>query len=174
VALTNYAASSGPTAHADNAACSCPSAAAWNAYALAVYDAGDTFAGPFFRHGTCTKASDVRDGLSNTIFFGEVRPLCSAHHRCGWATSNDGQGLTSTLVPINYDSCNPNPGMDADGQSCHSYCNWNMELGFRSLHPGGAQFVMGDGSVHFLSESIDHWTYQYLGAKADGHVVSVP
>jgi prepilin-type N-terminal cleavage/methylation domain-containing protein/prepilin-type processing-associated H-X9-DG protein len=174
VALHNYAASHGPSAHANNDVCSCSTYDTWNAYALAPYDDPTNFAGPFSRLGTCTKATDIRDGLSNTIFFGEVRPLCSIHNQQGWATSNNGQGLVSTLVPINYDSCNPNPGMDPDGQSCHSFCNWNMELGFKSLHPGGAQFLMGDGSVHFFLETIDHWTYQYLGAKADGHVVSVP
>lgn len=32
-------------------------------------------------------------------------------------------------------------------------------------------FLLGDGSVHFISESIDHWNYQRLGNKADGEVV---
>jgi hypothetical protein len=35
-------------------------------------------------------------------------------------------------------------------------------------------FLMGDGSVHLLSDSIDHWTYQYLGAIADDQVITVP
>ena len=57
---------------------------------------------------------------------------------------------------------------------CKRYCNWNTELGFKSRHPGGAQFLFGDGSVHFLPETIDHWNYQYLGAKADGQVAQLP
>ncbi len=165
VALHNYAASVGPTEQHDNPACSCPAAAAWNAYALAPFTG---FAGPFMRYGICCRAADVTDGLSNTIFFGEVRPSCSLTNSAGWATSNDGQGLTSTLIPINYDSCST-----ADPDNCRNYCNWNMELGFKSSHSGGAQFLMGDGSVHFLLETIDHWTYQYLGAKADGHAANV-
>jgi hypothetical protein len=32
--------------------------------------------------------------------------------------------------------------------------------------------VFGDGSVRSLSESMDHGTYQLLGAKADG--VTIP
>ena len=34
-------------------------------------------------------------------------------------------------------------------------------------------FLFGDGSVQFLNESIDHQSYQYLGAKADGETVSL-
>ena len=39
-------------------------------------------------------------------------------------------------------------------------------------HPGVSQFVFGDGSVRSLSESINHGTYQLLGAKGDG--VTIP
>ena len=49
-----------------------------------------------------------------------------------------------------------------------------MELGFRSRHPGGAQFLFGDGAVHFLPEDIDYQNYQYLGAKADGQLAKFP
>ncbi|HEX5447252.1 MAG TPA: DUF1559 domain-containing protein, partial [Pirellulales bacterium] len=40
--------------------------------------------------------------------------------------------------------------------------------GFESMHPGGAQFGFGDGSVRFLSQDVDHLTYQRLGHRADG------
>jgi len=167
-ALHNYAASKGPTAHSDNPGCSCPAADAWNAYALHPYSDSAGSAGAFVRSlkGICYRGADFRDGLSTTIFFGEVRPACSGHNAKGWATSNNGQGLVSTLVPINYDTCSTtNP------DNCRNKGNWNMELGFKSSHSGGAHFLLGDGSVHFLQEAIDHWTYQYLGARADGQVV---
>jgi prepilin-type N-terminal cleavage/methylation domain-containing protein/prepilin-type processing-associated H-X9-DG protein len=44
---------------------------------------------------------------------------------------------------------------------------------FRSDHDGGAHFLFGDGSVHFLNESIDEWTYRGLGSIAGGETVSV-
>jgi prepilin-type processing-associated H-X9-DG protein len=50
----------------------------------------------------------------------------------------------------------------------HSYSNDNLARGFKSRHPGGANFAFADGSVHFLSEDIDHWTYQFLGCRNDG------
>ncbi len=165
----NYAASSGPTAHGDNASCSCSMYSTWNDYALkACYDSGSN-AGVFGRNSVNNPLASIRDGLSNTIFFGEVRPECSCHQRGGWAASNNGQGLTSTLVPINYNSCD-----DSSSDGCHKSYNYNSELGFKSSHPGGAMFAFGDGSVHFLSEGIDYQNYQYLGAKADGKAAQIP
>ncbi len=165
----NYAASSGPTSHGDNSSCSCSLASTWNDYALAACYGIGTNAGVFGRNSISHSLALIRDGLSNTIFFGEVLPACSCHQRSGWAASNNGQGLTSTLVPINFDTCD-----DTASDGCHRSCNYNAELGFKSSHPGGAQFAFGDGSVHFLSESIDYQNYQYLGAKADGKPAQIP
>lgn len=41
-------------------------------------------------------------------------------------------------------------------------------MGFSSQHPGGAQFVLADGSVHFLSEDIDQTLHEHLSTMADG------
>jgi prepilin-type N-terminal cleavage/methylation domain-containing protein/prepilin-type processing-associated H-X9-DG protein len=162
VALHNYAASAGPTPMIDNGACSCAEGAKWNAYATSAFDAA-YFTGAFTRMNISLRPADFHDGLSNTIFFGEIRPLCSWHNDSGWATSNNGNGYSHTLIPINYDTCN-----DASPNNCRRPCNWNTETGFRSTHPGGAQFLLGDGSVQFLGESIDFQTYQRLGDRRDG------
>ncbi len=42
---------------------------------------------------------------------------------------------------------------------------------FRAQHPGGGQFVLGDGSVRFVSENIDATTYNNLAGKGEGNVV---
>jgi prepilin-type N-terminal cleavage/methylation domain-containing protein/prepilin-type processing-associated H-X9-DG protein len=162
----NYAASSGPTTVYDNPECSCNHP--WQSFALAPLDDPKNFAGPFTRTGTMVGLKRVTDGLSKTIFFGEVRPDCSEHARNGWAITNNGNGYCTTIIPINYDSCQANAA-----DPCHRSCNWNTEVGFKSAHADGAQFLFGDGSVHFLVESIDHQTYQYLGGKSDGGIVSV-
>jgi prepilin-type N-terminal cleavage/methylation domain-containing protein/prepilin-type processing-associated H-X9-DG protein len=162
----NYAASRGPTEVYDNPGCSCSHP--WQALSQAPLDNPQRFAGPFTRVGTKTRVSDVRDGLSNTIFFGEVRPACSEHARNGWLHSNNGNGYCTTLIPINHDTCN-----DQAPDACNRSCNWNTEVGFKSRHPGGAQFLLGDGSVRLLKDQIAHQTtYQYLGGKSDGQVVS--
>jgi prepilin-type N-terminal cleavage/methylation domain-containing protein/prepilin-type processing-associated H-X9-DG protein len=41
-----------------------------------------------------------------------------------------------------------------------------------SNHPGGSNFLFGDGSVHFLKSSISMTTYWALGTKANGEVIS--
>jgi prepilin-type processing-associated H-X9-DG protein len=43
-------------------------------------------------------------------------------------------------------------------------------MGFRSLHPGGANFAMADASVDFIDEGIDRDLYQNLSTKAGGEV----
>jgi prepilin-type processing-associated H-X9-DG protein len=50
---------------------------------------------------------------------------------------------------------------------------WKEVRGFKSLHPGGAQFVMADGSVHFVSEGMDHLIYRGLSTRAGGETVSL-
>ena len=42
------------------------------------------------------------------------------------------------------------------------------------MHPGGANFAMGDGSVHFFPESIDYRLYNNLGTREGGEVATVP
>jgi prepilin-type N-terminal cleavage/methylation domain-containing protein len=167
-ALHNYAASRGPTDVYNNPGCSCSLPAAWTSLSLAPLDDPNNYAGPFTRVGSTVKLTQITDGLSKTIFFGEVRPNCSDHVREGWAYTNNGNGYCTTLIPINYDSCNA----EAD-DNCARPCNWNTEVGFKSSHSGGAQFLLGDGSVHLASETIDHQTYQHLGGKSDGYVVSI-
>jgi prepilin-type N-terminal cleavage/methylation domain-containing protein len=167
-ALHNYAASRGPTDLYVNPTCSCPLPAKWTSLILAPLDDPRDFAGPFTRVGSTAKLSQITDGVSKTIFFGEVRPNCSEHSRIGWAFTNNGNGYCSTLIPINFDSCNE----DAP-DACARPCNWTTEVGFKSAHAGGAQFLLGDGSVHFVPETIDHRTYQHLGAKSDGNAVAL-
>ena len=125
----------------------------------------------FSRFGHEIRLRRITDGLSKTIFFGEVRPDCSEHLSGGWVYTNNGNGLVSTVIPLNFDSCAERMS-DVDG--CLKNCNFNSELGYKGVHPGGVLFVFGDGSVHTLREGIDHASvYQALGDRADGVPVSL-
>ncbi len=172
-ALHNYAGTKGPSQHINNSNCSCATWNSWNQqYATRSYEnfwAVDDYAGVFTRMSFATGQRNIPDGLTKTIFMGEVRPHCSVHAANGWALSNNGQGLISTIVPINSDTCHPD---DADG--CRRPCNWNVELGFKSPHPGGVFVLMGDASVHFLGDYIDMQLYQALGGKSDGIAADLP
>jgi prepilin-type N-terminal cleavage/methylation domain-containing protein/prepilin-type processing-associated H-X9-DG protein len=46
------------------------------------------------------------------------------------------------------------------------------EWSFRSFHPGGVNFTFADGSVKFIKQSISDITYQAIGTRAGGEVVS--
>jgi prepilin-type N-terminal cleavage/methylation domain-containing protein/prepilin-type processing-associated H-X9-DG protein len=159
----NYIASNGSDARIHNPACPCALYTLWNTRALSPYDDPTNFSGPFTRRGVPVKLKQVLDGLSHTIFFGETLPSCTNHGRQGWSASNDLQGFGTTIIPINFDTCHEN---DPDG--CRQPYNWNAETGFKSKHPGGANFLFGDGSVRFITDSIDMHVYQSLGGKSDG------
>ena len=45
---------------------------------------------------------------------------------------------------------------------------------FRSCHPGGAFFVMADGSVHFLVNEIEFTTYTALSTRRQEDLASLP
>jgi prepilin-type processing-associated H-X9-DG protein len=120
--------------------------------------------------GRCISVRDVTDGLSNTVAIGE-----RAWERSGvvysasnlWAQkgvhwyactninefpadptgSNANVGLASVLATGRV-VMNPPAAVNTD---CQHYSRW----AFSSQHSGGAQFVMGDGSVRFISENID-------------------
>lgn len=164
LAAHNYSASRGPTDVYVNENCFCNHD--WQDFSMAPLDDPRRFAGPFTRVGTRARLADVSDGLSNTLFVGEVRPECSEHARNGWASSNNGNGYCTTIIPINFETCN-----DASPNPCRQSCNWNTEVGFKSAHSDGCQYLLGDGSVRFIQESLDHTVYQHLGGKQDGFPV---
>jgi len=98
-----------------------------------------------FYSGSRVKIRDFTDGTSNSIVAGERQKEAGAGSWIG-NRNPDGQGahgndyvLGSAWGAINDDSN-----------------NYNYRMGFSSKHVGGAQFVLGDGSVIFLSENIHH------------------
>lgn len=171
----NYYPSMGPSASITNSpSCTCPLFAQFQQWNQA-NTSTDNPAGPFSRRGwnfTSNMAS-ITDGTSNTIFMGEVRADCSSHVQAGWSHSNKWGGFTH--IPINFDSCRTLAQATAEGlDPCYATCNWNAEVGFKSRHPGGAMFAIGDGSTQFIAETIDMQTYQYLGSRNDGQPASFP
>jgi prepilin-type N-terminal cleavage/methylation domain-containing protein/prepilin-type processing-associated H-X9-DG protein len=169
----------------------------WGYTAGALYGDGATSKGQlrglFYRTGGgfTFSISDVPDGLSNTIMLGEavasedayiLRSGDFAYPGGNWAFANGGNNINSTIVPINYKIipntyCHLNqfgqPVTQPDDPT-RSTDNWGIIFGFRSRHPGGANFTFADGSVHFIQESIDMMTYQLLGCRNDGRPVELP
>jgi prepilin-type N-terminal cleavage/methylation domain-containing protein/prepilin-type processing-associated H-X9-DG protein len=88
-----------------------------------------------------------------------------------WCQDDGGFGLFNTIIP-------PNSGQYlfawcAMGRSStSSNASDGMYQGSSSNHPGGANFLLADGSVRFLKASISLTTYWALGSKANGEVLS--
>ncbi len=187
VGIGNYSGSCGPTPESwtGSPSCTCDASQWYSPYSGLTGmsgKGGGNPAGVFTRNATgsgglwsCTMA-DLKDGTSSTIMVGERLTGCSVHAANGWHTTNNGEGITGTLIPINFDTCHDvNFDYASEGLTeCNRNCTWNTEFGFRSEHPGGAQFAFGDGSVHFLSETIDHLNYQFLGARDDQKPAQIP
>ncbi|RCS44795.1 DUF1559 domain-containing protein [Bremerella cremea] len=120
--------------------------------------------GVFGHWAWAARMRDITDGLTNTIAVGEIRPKCAAHTRDGWMGINS--LYTGTGIAINYNTCEGEPGT---GSGCNQHSGqWGASQGFKSRHPGGAQFVLCDASVQFLTETINMETYQGLGDRRDG------
>ncbi len=132
--------------------------------------------GPYARGAWSATLGEIPDGTAFTILYGEVRYRCGDHYRNHWWHFNN--WWTSTIAPINYQTClgedgnPPDPGQNPN--MCRRYDNWTTAIGFKSKHRGGAYFVFADGAVKFLPESIDYETYQRMGCRRDGLAVKPP
>jgi prepilin-type processing-associated H-X9-DG protein len=92
----------------------------------------------------------------------------------GWAQTDSGLSVISTIVPINTRTDYLDPKQDICANPARNVDNWNISFGFKSNHTGGANFVFADGSVHFLSQTIEHRLYQLLGCRNDGQPAGLP
>jgi prepilin-type N-terminal cleavage/methylation domain-containing protein/prepilin-type processing-associated H-X9-DG protein len=105
----------------------------------------------------------IEDGTSKTFMVGECVVEQDYHSAAFFA---DGDWATCGN-PLNYFI------IPAEETAVKSPPNWQAARGFKSLHPGGAQFVMADGSVQFINESIDHNMYRALSTRAGGETASI-
>lgn len=122
------------------------------------------------------------DGSSNTILIGERQfhdpvfdssPVVGDRIRdWGWVWfGGEGDANLGTSVPINF-VLPQNFGTLGGGVQQTLF--EDRINAFGSMHTGGANFGIGDGSVHFISQSIDMPTFQALGSRAGGEVASIP
>lgn len=132
--------------------------------------------GPFFRNSE-TSAADVRDGLSNTVFLGEhsavlsdktwvgVVPGAAVCPRPRFAYTTCDFAATQVLVHSGPAETEHPPVIHPpNARSCH-VCQMYAE------HPGGANVLLGDGSVRFIRESVNQLAWAALATVQGGEVV---
>jgi prepilin-type N-terminal cleavage/methylation domain-containing protein/prepilin-type processing-associated H-X9-DG protein len=124
-----------------------------------------------------TKMRDITDGTSNTAMLGEVSISANV------SPTNTGNGNYPLWAGGNYDGgCNGRTSVGGHmrimdnvldtttGQGIYRI-NGGSDQAFGSRHTGGAHFLLGDGSVKFLSENIDITLYRGIGSKNGGETL---
>jgi prepilin-type N-terminal cleavage/methylation domain-containing protein/prepilin-type processing-associated H-X9-DG protein len=119
-----------------------------------------------------TSFTEVLDGLSNTVMIGESRqekqsPLFGPFWGAGTHTSTHGTvypplsgNATNSLPNAPFPSPPPNPRK-------LPYA-WRIS----SLHPGGVNMGMADGSVRFIKNTINIYTWWSINTIRNNEVVS--
>ena len=104
-----------------------------------------------YNRWTTERMANITDGSSNTLIVGEFHTRTHNTRRSFWAygyTSYNESSITmgspQTFGLPDYDACRRS---GACGNDC--------KRAFASMHTGGVQFLLADGSVRFVSENID-------------------
>jgi prepilin-type N-terminal cleavage/methylation domain-containing protein/prepilin-type processing-associated H-X9-DG protein len=118
--------------------------------------------------------SAITDGLSNTVMVGERPPSNDLYW--GWWGVSDYDCLLSTQQPAwFYGSSAGTPACSSPGRfgpgnvkmDCHSNH-------FYSVHPGGGNWLMGDGSVRFINYVAQPLINNDLATRSGGETGQLP
>jgi prepilin-type N-terminal cleavage/methylation domain-containing protein/prepilin-type processing-associated H-X9-DG protein len=116
----------------------------------------------------------VSDGLSNTVAVGEVSvsrnvgPAINDGAYPAWAGGNDDGGCNGWRTAGNALRL-----MDATFH-LNRRTGAESNASFGSQHTGGANFLLGDGSVRYLANGVDRNVYAAAASRTGGEVLQLP
>jgi prepilin-type processing-associated H-X9-DG protein len=134
----------------------------------------------------CTPIASITDGTSNTLLMGEVRTsknetvadgrgdwFTAGSMRCAFSTVNGPKSLIPDVLDVGDGCGSPpaDPSMPCIVQGGNGPPFKNVSA--RSLHPGGVNVVLCDGSVRFVSETIDLGAWQAAGSMNGGETMGL-
>jgi prepilin-type N-terminal cleavage/methylation domain-containing protein/prepilin-type processing-associated H-X9-DG protein len=131
-----------------------------------------------FHYNLRVRVTDVTDGTSNTLMFGE-----RYHYEPLWNQFDNGTQYSFAYygvwfsvyalyarAPINY--VLPPASLQTTYLSPEWYdFLYNRESAYGSGHTGGANFTLADGSVRFIPETTPLLTLKALSTRATGEVI---
>lgn len=124
--------------------------------------------GSFFRVSS-VRMRDYLDGTSNTVGLGEVVTEPSVTQVDHWSIGSDDLGRND--IPLSQDS---SEFLGSLGVKLNLFyigrSTDDIELSFKSRHPGGVHLLLMDGAVRFVSDEIDTSTRKALGTRAGGEI----
>ena len=116
------------------------------------------------------RMKEIEDGASNTFFGGEVLDSHGIDSSNIWSRAiRHLDGMRTTDNPVNTAPGDPVFHRKTESPDFPYFANG----GFASRHPGGANFVYGDGRVEFISEDVDLVTYRAFGSRASQEIGDV-
>jgi prepilin-type N-terminal cleavage/methylation domain-containing protein/prepilin-type processing-associated H-X9-DG protein len=155
-----------------------------------------------FGIGVQVKLLDVTDGTSNTAMFAEIRRgarpgsdrfdvtvVPQPQWGLGSAATNP-NNITRSSACDKTSPANNDTGLryyrgfptavlythtvppNSKDRDCIDQLGTQFHLAARSAHPGGLNVALADGSVRFIRDTIAFATWQALGTRAGGEVVS--
>jgi prepilin-type processing-associated H-X9-DG protein len=122
--------------------------------------------GIFNVRATGIKLLDATDGLSNTLMVGERPPASDMFW--GWWGVSDYDSLLSVNQQYSFYSGCTFPGLFRPGLF-NGPCGGDSNH-FWSPHSGGANWLLGDGSVRFIAYGAQNTTL-LMGSRNGGEVV---
>ncbi|ADB16103.1 protein of unknown function DUF1559 [Pirellula staleyi DSM 6068] len=114
---------------------------------------------------------DITDGTTNTFMIGE------SWHDSAFNQDNNSADfwyIGSPQIKNNQTEYSEFVGSTAVPMNSRKIATTNghyKELSYTSYHPGGAMFCLADGSVRFVSYTINLATYKALGSRNGGETI---
>ncbi len=129
---------------------------------------GPVHNGPFvFDKDPKVSFGGVTDGLSNTLFVGELDYGLSNYYWSG--TTETRGGVTQWAIGYPGYSVGTTAGVFNSQQLITGFDEFQT---FRSDHVGGAFFLFGDGSVDFVAQTISAATLDAMATRSGGEAIN--